>query len=136
MILYIDIQNKKSTVGVVGARHAEWITGTPKGGVYALLEKADKRFGIFTKRPAVVVVASGSEGRDVTWSAVRTGVAMANTLAFTWGAVVAEVAVDGNATEKEIAAKVRAAAKRTKPGRWLKATYSGEPNITKARPVF
>ncbi|MFC1703029.1 hypothetical protein ACFLZO_01035 [Patescibacteria group bacterium] len=136
MILYIDIQNKKSTVGVVGARHAEWITGAPKGGVYALLEKADDRFGIFTKRPAVVVVASGSEGRDVTWSAIRTGVAMANTLAFTWGAVVAEVVIDGNATEKEKVTKIRAAAKRTKRGKWLKAKYGGEPNITKAKPVL
>ncbi len=136
MILYIDIQKRKSTVGVVGVRKAEWITSVSKGGVYALLEKADRRFGIFTKRPTAVVVASGSKGRDVTWSAVRTGVAVANTLAFTWGSTVSEVVPEDGDTEKEIATLVRISAKRAKKGGWLQATYSGEPNITKAKPVF
>lgn len=136
MILYIDIQNRKSMIGMVGARKAAWITGAPKGGVYALLEKADRRFGIFTKRPTAVVVASGSEGRDVSWSAVRTAVAVANTLAFAWGAAVTEVVLEDGDTEKEVAAKIRAAARRAKRGKWLKAMYSGEPNITKAKPLF
>lgn len=136
MILYIDIQNRKSTIGLLGARKAEWITSASKGGVYALLEKADRRFGIFTKRPTAVVLASGNEGRDVSWSALRTGIAVANTLAFAWGAVVTGVVREDGDTEKETAAKIRTAAKRAKRGDWRKAMYSGEPNITKAKPLF
>lgn len=136
MILYIDIQKTKNTVGIIGARKAEWVTSASRGGVYALLEKVDVRFGIFTKRPTAIVVASGSEGRDVSWSSVRTGVAVANTLAFTWKASVSEISLDVGDTNKEIATKVRRAAKQVTKKKWLKATYSGEPNITKAKPVF
>lgn len=136
MILYIDIQNRKSTIGLVTARKAEWITSASKGGVYSLLEKADTRFGIFTKRPTAVVLASGSEGRDVSWSALRTGVAVANTLAFAWDAVVSGVVREDGDTEKETAAKIRTAAKRAIRGGWRKAVYSGEPNITKPKPLF
>lgn len=136
MILFLDIRTAKSVMGIVGPRKADRLSSSGKSGIYALLKRADKAHGILTRKPTAVVVATGDRGGSASWSAVRTAVALGNSLAFAWGVPLAGLPLDGGETWDEVAVAVRRAAAKAKKNRWLRAAYDGEPNITVAKPVF
>jgi len=136
MILFLDIRTAKSTLGMVGPRKADRFSSTGKNGAFGLLKRADKGHRIFSRPPSAVVVATGDRGGSASWSAVRTAVALGNSLAYAWGAPIAALPLGGDESWTDVAAKGRAAAKTAKPRKWLKAAYDGEPNITKAKPLF
>ena len=105
-------------------------------GAAEIVAKARAAFGLNRKAPEAVVVAMNAPGataRDVSWSGVRAGVALANALAFAWGIPVGAIAVNGDEPPEAIAALARESAGRAEPGIWVTARYSGEPNITKPK---
>jgi tRNA A37 threonylcarbamoyladenosine modification protein TsaB len=135
MILFLDVRNDGATAAVLDAKAAKWTTVAGQRAGFDALAKAKRLLG--ARAPACVVVAMGAgEKRDVSWSTVRAGVAMANALAFAWGVPAAEIAVAGDDPRAEVEKRVRAAAKKAKRGRWVGAAYSGEPTITKAKKIL
>ncbi len=137
--LYLDFRNDKVTLAAIGAKASRWIAlpaGTPVGRA---VDAAIRRLGFRSRKPACVAVAAGGprEKRNVSWSTVRAGVAAANALAFAWNVGVTDVLVDGDETRQALEAMVFAACARMAPGEgWASALYSGEPTITKAKPLI
>lgn len=138
MILFLDFRNDRLSIARIAAKDAQWVAvpgGTPAGKA---VEKAMKAFGMPAKKPASVAVAVGGERgvRDVSWSTVRAAIAAANALAFAWRVPIVPVPVCGDEPRTAIESLVRAAAKGAKIGTWASARYSGEPTITKAKPLL
>jgi hypothetical protein len=140
MILLLDFTNETARIAAVGAKDATWTAAPPfaKGGVFRAFDKARRAKGFPKGKPACVAVALSAKGfaRDVSWSTVRAGVAMANGLAFAWGVPSVAVGVTGAESQDELAVAARVAAKKAKKGVWVSATYSGEPTITKAKKIL
>lgn len=138
MILLLDFRNDGLYLARIAPKDARWIAapgGTPAGRA---VEKAMKAFGMPAKKPKSIAVAVGGEKgmRDVSWSTVRAAIAAANALAFAWRVPIVPVPVRGDETREAVEALVRTAAKGAKVGTWASALYSGEPTITKAKPLF
>ncbi|MEY4744928.1 MAG: hypothetical protein RL272_873 [Candidatus Parcubacteria bacterium] len=138
-ILYFDFRNDKVALAAVAKKASRWIelpAGTPTGRA---VDAALRRLGFRAKHPSCVTVAAGGarEKRNVSWSTVRAGVAAANALAFAWNVGVSDILIDGDETHEALEAKIRAACAGMKPGEgWASALYSGEPTITKAKPIM
>ncbi len=137
--LFLDFRNDGTTIAAIGAKRSRWSmlpAGTATGAAVAA---ALRTLGLRTRKPSCIVVAAGGdrEKRNVSWSTVRAGVAAANALAFAWNVGATDVPVDGDESRETLEAKVRAACAGAKPGEgWASALYSGEPTITKAKPLL
>ncbi len=130
--LYVDLRNGSLRFAAVGPKTAAWSVA-PGGAVVGKgLAKALATLGFRRARPSCVAVATGGEpgSRDVSWSTVRSGVAVGNTLAFAWHVPVVAVAIRGDETPAAVEEAVRRACAGAKAGEWVRAGYSGEPNIT------
>lgn len=138
MILYLDLRNDRFSFAAIEAKRATWVRTPGAVSVGGSLAKALKAFGMPKKRPTAVAVAAGGDPalRNVSWSTVRAAIAAANALALAWNVPVATVPVRGDETADEVEAMVREAAKVAKRGVWASARYSGEPTITKAKPLL
>ena len=138
MILYLDFRNDTFFFAVIEDKKAKWVTepgGTSAGGPLA---KAFKEFDLLKKKPNCIALAMGGDmgKRNVSWSTVRAGVATANALALAWHIPVARIHVEGDETYAVLETLVREEAKKAKLGEWASAVYSGEPTITKAKPLL
>jgi hypothetical protein len=134
MWLLLVVSDKGPQVGLISARQAEWFRSRARDP-FPLLERAFKKLPAAKRRRLAGVVCalpSGQGSAKVSWSAVRAGVALTNALAFGLGMPVAELAYNGDESRDELAAAARTAAKKAKSGAWIKAKYSGKPNITKS----
>lgn len=138
MILFLDFTNETARVAAVGAKGAKWVAAPTGRGVFRAFDKARRSKGFPKGKPTCVAVTLSAKGiaRDVSWSTVRAGVAMANGLAFAWGVPSVAVGVTGAESPDELVIATRAAAKTAKKGKWVSATYSGEPTITVAKKVI
>lgn len=138
MILFLDFTNETARIAAVGAKGATWGVAPTRRGVFRAFDKARRSKGFPKGKPSCVAVALSAKGvvRDVSWSTVRAGVAMANGLAFAWGIPSVAVGVTGAETQDELATAARVAAKKAKKGVWVSATYSGEPTITTAKKIL
>lgn len=136
MILFFDLRNDGAAVGAIDASADRWISASGRRIGFRMLARARSMLG--GKKPSCVAVAMNASDarRDVSWSTVRAGVAMANALAFAWNVPAAEVRVAGGEPRKALAGLVRKAAKEAKKGRPVGAIYSGEPHITTAKKVI
>ncbi|MFA6603228.1 MAG: hypothetical protein WCT10_00105 [Patescibacteria group bacterium] len=140
MILLLDVRNDRVAAAKIGGRSAIW---SEASGSRESLVCVDKLFPRAKRsaagRPqAVVMVELSGAGRDqVSWSAMRSAVATANTLAFAWGVPVLKIICNGSGARGELAAAARVAASKARPGQqvWLKPAYGGEPHITQPRKV-
>jgi len=133
MILFLDVRNAATTVGAIDTKKERWLSVEGDRSGMLAVAKARAKFGIDRKPPQAVVVAMnapGANARDVSWSSVRAGIAVANALAFAWGVPVAAIAVNGDEAPEAVVALARDAAAHAEPGVWVSAHYSGEPNIT------
>ncbi len=132
-VLFLDFRNDGATIGDVGGRRVRW-SSAPRGKEFRLLAAAISRM----KGCAAIAVARSARGsgRDASWSVIRAAVATGNALAFAKHVPVVDLALSGNETKDDLAARIRGAAKRAKKRRWIKAAYDGEPNITKAKPAL
>jgi len=138
MILVIDLTNDRLVFGAVDGRGGRWLEYPLLRGGQGALDKALRAFGSRRRPPtAVVLVERGGPDRKmephVSWSTVRAGVAMANTLAYSWNVPVVGLPPDGLSSRQTLAAAAWKAAKPAKTGNWVSAAYSGEPNITKSK---
>ncbi len=138
MILFLDFTNETARVAAVGAKGAMWVSAPTGRGVFRAFDKARRSKGFPKGKPSCVAVALSAKvaSRDVSWSTVRAGVAMANGLAFAWGVPSVAVVVTGAESPDELAAAARVAAKKAKKDVWVSATYSGEPTITVAKKIL
>jgi len=138
MILFLDLRNDKFSFAAIEAKKAKWVRTPGAVSVGGSLAKALRSFGMPKKRPSTVAVAAGGDPvlRNVSWSTVRAGIAAANALALAWNVPVATVPVRGDEAPTQVEDLVRAAAKDAKRGTWASARYSGEPTITKAKPLL
>lgn len=133
MILYLEFRNGRQRLGLVGGGRAAWLRRRQDRGEFAALSAAGRQFGLARRRPTAVVAAVFPQGApDVSWSTVRTAVAMANALAFAWDVPAVGMNPDGLDDEALLKA-IAAAAKKARRGARLAARYSGEPHITKPR---
>ena len=139
MILLLDVRNERVAAAKIGGRSVMW---SEASGSRTSLICVNRLFPSAKRnaagRPkAVVMVELQGEGRgQVSWSAMRSAVATANTLAFAWGIPAMKIAADGGESREELAAAAREAASKAAPGQqvWLKPAYGGEPHITKPKP--
>lgn len=133
MYLIVDFERDRQTVGIIERSRVASVTASSKGGGFGSLEKAIREFDLGgTAQPEGVVVHVGFEGRDVTWSTVRSATAYANALAFAWGVPVTAVTTAPEAGEDLwgfCRTKLSAA-----NSCWAAALYNGEPNITSPKP--
>lgn len=138
MILFLDFRNDSMSVARITSKDARWVAAPGRTPAGKAVEKAMKAFGMPAKKPTSVAVAVGGEKgvRDVSWSTVRAAIAAANALAFAWRVPIVPVPVRGDESRAATETLVRAASKGAKIGTWASARYSGEPTITKAKPLF
>lgn len=138
MILFFDFTNETASIAAIGAKGAKWTSAPTGRGVFRAFDKARRSKGFPKGKPSCVAVALSAKGvvRDVSWSTVRAGVAMANGLAFAWGVPSVAVGVTGAESSDELAVAARIAAKTAKKGVWVSAAYSGEPTITQAKKIL
>ncbi|HTM68350.1 MAG TPA: hypothetical protein VL426_03555 [Candidatus Binatia bacterium] len=138
MILFIDLRNDRHDFAAVDAKRTKWLTTPAASSSSGPLAKALKAFGMPKRKPSAVAVAMGGEPgkRDVSWSAVRAGVAAANALALAWNVPAVAVAVAGDESRLALEDMVRKVAKGAASGAWVPAKYSGEPTITQAKPLL
>lgn len=137
MILFLDFRNDRMAVARIAPKDARWVVVPGRTLAGKAVEKAMKAFGMPAKKPTSIAVAVGGEKgvRDVSWSTVRAAIAAANALAFAWRVPIVPVPVRGDETRADLEARARASAKGAKIGTWASARYSGEPTITKAKPL-
>lgn len=140
MMLIIDFTNEHHRICLLEGRTAKWFDEGASTGRYNLLSRVTKYCDRVEKYPRAIAVTLRVRNQkvepqthNVSWSTIRAAVAMANTLAFAWNVKVVEVPVSGAETEKELIAAAKAAAEGGKKKVWVKAKYSGEPTITKAK---
>ena len=118
-----------NNVGVLPAVEWVWTLGLAVTGILIVaIGGLDKATG--------VVGAAGDRRGTAAWSAIGTAVALGNSLAYAWNVPVVGLPLAGDEKFAEVEEAVRKVAARPRKGAWLKAAYSGEPNITKAKPVF
>ncbi len=137
MVLIIDLTNDRLAFGAADGRTGSWLSLPPSRGVHAALDQALKKFGL-DRRPAEAVVlvkygAAEAAGR-ISWSLVRAGVALANTLAFAWNVPVASLLRPAGVPDGQaLAAAAWKLSQGARTGEWAGAVYSGEPNITRSK---
>ena len=133
MVLFLDIRNDSAIVAIIEVQRARWMSMKGERVGFRLFDRVKKVLG--KKKPEAVIVAVGepSAKRALSWSTMRTGVAMANGLAFAWGIPLAPIEICGDETRGELAEMVKKAANKAKKNRWITTSYNGEPNITKAK---
>ncbi|HTK05482.1 MAG TPA: hypothetical protein VL500_07890 [Candidatus Eisenbacteria bacterium] len=138
MILFLDLRNDRFSFAAIEAKRTKWVRTPGAVSVGGSLAKALKAFGMPKRRPTAVIVAAGGDPalRNVSWSTVRAAVAAANALALAWNVPVASMPVNGDEEPAMLEKMIRAAAKGAKRGVWASARYSGEPTITKAKPLL
>lgn len=138
MILAIDLSNERLAFGAIDGRGGRWLSASPSRGCHGPLARALHAFGFDRRPPSAVVLAEYDNGvgdapRRVSWSGIRAGVALANTLAFSWNAPVISMKLTGRPGDRELAAAAWRQAARAVKGDWARAVYGGEPNITKSK---
>lgn len=135
MILFIDITNERSRVGLIAARRAIWRSAPGRDALMTLLTAAKRARRIPARGATFVLAALSAPGsvRDASWSAVRGAVAAANALSFAWGVPATTALLRGDEPEDVVAAIARVAAKRAGKGSRASAVYDGEPHITKPK---
>ncbi len=133
MVLFLDIRNDRAIIAIVEVERAQWMSVKGERVGFRSFDRVKKVLG--KKKPGAVIVAVGepSTKRALSWSTMRTGVAMANGLAFAWDIPVVAIEICGDETRGELAEMVKKAAKKAKKNRWITTSYNGEPNITKAK---
>lgn len=139
MVLVLEFGNERSWCGAVGDTVAKWRSFTAGVGDLSPLDKALRAFGFFAEPPScvVTVLADRAAGAPhVSWSVVRQSVATANTLAFAWHAPAAAVRSSGQESREDIAGMARRAAAKANKSEWVRALYSGTPNISTAKKVL
>ncbi len=135
MFLLLDIRNNYVTIAVIDAARDRRTTVTGERVGFRAFARAQTTL-LRGKKPscvAIVMNASADAVRDVSWSAVRAGVATANALAFAWSVPSVAVRVRGDESRSALAELARAVVKKAKKGHWVTAAYFGEPNITTAK---
>ena len=134
MILFLDLRNGHQRLAWVGRESAEWLERREDKGEFAALEEARQRWNLIGVRPEAIAVAMLAGHRtDVSWSMVRTSVAMANALAFAWNVPAVTVQLGGDESPEEVLAAVRQVTVGIKTDARISAKYSGEPTITKPK---
>ena len=131
MLLYIQFSDKGLVFGSLNQTAVVWKEGPVAKDPFPALVQAMKQFG--TIRPQGVVCGLPTKEGELkaSWSTVRAAVAMVNGLAFAWGVPAASIEINGQESKSELEEKIRSI--KLVPGFWVKATYSGEPNITKPK---
>lgn len=134
MILYLDFRNQTNSMALIGdGADSVWVTSKSRGGAIGLFASLEKKRPDFRRRMKAVVAAFGEEGRKASWSTVRTAVSAANTAAFALDVPVAQMEICEDPKKDGIESMIRLAAKAARKRKWVRAKYSGEPNITKPK---
>jgi hypothetical protein len=136
MVLFLLFGDQGLKIGAVSARETKWFRSAGRDPYPALGRFIDFR----GKRSVKAVVCGLADGPDsawkASWSTVRAAVAMANALALAWGVPVASLPVSGQENESELAEAARRVGLKAKGKGWIRAKYSGQPNITKPKKRF
>ena len=138
MIFFLALKNDISSFAAIDKKKVAWFSAhTDREGFYKL-DGAFRKFGFLKKKPSSLAVAlfQQKQPNNVSWSTIRAAVAMTNALALAWDIPLCSVLLTGEETKEEIIEKVRFVSLKAKKGEWVKAEYSGEPTITKAKSVF
>jgi len=133
MILYVQLSEKGIIFGSLNKTAVVWKESKATKDPFPALVRAVKDFGIIKPKGVVCGLPAKSGGLRASWSTIRAAVAMSNGLAFAWGVPTATIEVSGEETRKELEEKIRSA--KFGSGTWVKASYSGEPNITAPKGV-
>ena len=137
MVLYLQLGDRQALFGKLESGEAAWRDREFDRDPFPALAEAMEKFGLGTGSVPPVAVVLGlpeaDSGLRASWSLIRSGVAMANGLAFAWGVPAASLTVRGDEGRESLAAEALAVASRAKAGEWIGAAYSGEPNITKPK---
>lgn len=136
MILILDFGHDWLAFGAVEGGKSRWRRVAAGTSAFRALRRVLQEFELDRRAPTgvAVVLRERREGAPyVAWSTVRQAVAMGNTLAFAWGAPAAAIRVQGTEKPDELGVLAVQALAKAKPGDWIRAVYSGEPNITKPK---
>ncbi len=131
MILYIQFCDQGLVFGSLNQTAVVWKEYQANRDPFPSLAKAMKQFGTIRPQRVVCGLPAKEGSLKSSWSTVRAAVAMANGLAFAWGVPAVSIEIDGQESKIELEEKIRSV--KFEPGSWVKATYSGEPNITKPK---
>ena len=136
MFLIIDPQQHGVRLGRLHDNTITWRITKIQDRIFSVLKKVmDEASGHALKAIVVCGDASAevSQKRNVSWSGLRTAVALGNSIAFAKHIPVAMVMVDGDESDRQLIMKIHQAFRGRKLSDPITPAYNGEPHITRPK---